>query len=66
MFDKGLITIDPENNFKILISKRLKDSNSEKIKEEIGYLTNINISIEKIDNQETKAFMVYHKKRVFK
>ncbi len=65
MFDGGFITLDPENNFSILVSKELKNSSSEKLKREIEYLENVKLKTDKIDNPETREFLKYHKDQIF-
>lgn len=65
MFDRGLITLDSENNFNILVSKELKNSGSERLKGEIQLLENAKLKTDKIDNSESRKFLKYHKDHIF-
>jgi len=64
MFDKGLISIDKDGS--IMISGKLKKSQSERLKEEVGFLSKKRLSAEELNQDFSSEFFEWHRKHIFK
>jgi predicted restriction endonuclease len=64
MFDKGLISIDKDGS--IIISERLKKSQSTKLREEVEFLNNKKLSATDLHQDFSSEFFEWHRKHIFK
>ena len=64
MFDKGLISID--GNGSIIISERLKRSQSTRLRDEVEFLSNKKLSATDLHQDFSSEFFEWHRKHIFK
>lgn len=64
MFDKGLISVDKDGS--IMISERLKKSQSTRLKEEVEFLSNKRLSAKDLHQDFSSEFFEWHRKNIFK